>query len=98
MRNWNKIISTSQNTKYLLKNQFILDEQKALNRVSEKWKKVGSHQTENPFPPAIMKESFRKYFYTLTGEKLSMARMPEKWIKTDVYIRQKNEAISDRRV
>lgn len=39
-----------------------------------------------------------KKLYTLTGEKLSLARMPEKWIKTDVYIRQKNEAISDGRV
>ena len=25
-----------------------------------------------------------KKLYTLTGEKLSLARMPEKWIKTDV--------------
>ena len=39
-----------------------------------------------------------KKLYTLTGEKPSLARMPEKWIKTDVYIRQKNEAISGRRV
>ena len=60
-----KSVSTSQNKGFVEKNKFTLGGNPSLPRVSEKWKTIGFHYPEHPFPLARMKDLFQKYIFNV---------------------------------